>query len=55
MTPEQIEQERLKFEAWYQAFFPIILNKHRGFYLNKEAQSRWEEWLARAEQDNTAA
>lgn len=59
MTPEQIEQERIAFEAWYikygnyteqDKFLYLGRNPNTNMYTIPHIQDMWRGWLARAEQ-----
>ena len=60
MTPEQIEQERAAFEAWYLKYLQrehwlqedcVYIDKREdGTYYADLAQTAWQAWLERAQQ-----
>lgn len=61
MTPEQIEQERIAFEAWYikygnyteqDKFLYLGRNPNTNMYTIPHIQDMWRGWLARAEQSS---
>ena len=59
MTPEQIEQERTAFEAWYKEIFGYLPKKYKdGTFMSSSRadevnpQDMFEGWLARAEQSS---
>lgn len=52
MTPDQIEAERVRFEAWFGETEPDVLwrNYRDGTYGNFGVNSMFTGWLARAEE-----
>ena len=59
MTPEQIEQERIAFEAWYIKYgnhteqdkcLYLGRNPNTNMYTIPHIQDMWRGWLARAKQ-----
>ena len=57
LTPDEIEAERVRFEAWWYGRYgskiapPVAYFQFLGNgYLNERIEGQWQTWLARAEQ-----
>lgn len=55
MTPDQIEAERVRFEAWMRTYrYQCGLMRISDSYVSTSTFFAWEGWLARAEQAHGA-
>lgn len=50
MTPDQIEAERVRFEAWYRKIWGNPGRRHESGYRHQNSHNVWSGWLARAEE-----
>lgn len=52
MTPEQIEAERERFEAWAEKHTRMALVRFSdgGNYIDPRTKTSWDAWLARAQE-----